>query len=126
MRSIFHGSIRNAKKMVTIRTGPEWFKLEMIIFNLSFLDFRFSGSNNESFPKINTFAFLDLFLINFQKYHSIRIRPDSSSLYRISRMGGGSRQAWGGVLFYIGEIKNFALFQTRKFSKNVKKSTKIL
>ena len=23
------------------------------------------------------------------------------------------------VLFYIGEIKNFAFFQTRKFSKNV-------
>ena len=26
--------------------------------------------------------------------------------------GGGSRQQ-GGVLFYIGEIKNFAFFQTR-------------
>ena len=40
-----------------------------------------------------------------------------SSLYRISRMGGG--QAWGGVLFYIGEMKNFAFFQTRKLSKKV-------
>ena len=27
----------------------------------------------------------------------------------------------GGYFFYIGEIKNVALFQTRKFSKNVKK-----
>ena len=32
----------------------------------------------------------------------------------------------GGVLFYIGEMKNFAFFQTRKFSKNVKKSMKNL
>ena len=39
--------------------------------------------------------------------------------------GRWSRHAWG-VLFYIGEIKNFAFFQTRKFSKNVKKAMKIL
>ena len=40
----------------------------------------------------------------------------SSSLYRISRMGGGYLPVpnGGGVLFYIGEIKNFAFFQTRK------------
>ena len=38
---------------------------------------------------------------------------------------GGSRQQWGGGTFNIGEIKNFAFFQTRKFSKNVKKSMKI-
>ena len=42
-----------------------------------------------------------------------------SSLYRILRLGGGSREL-GGVLFFIGEIKNFAFFQTRKFSKNAK------
>ena len=40
--------------------------------------------------------------------------------------GGGVPGAWGGVLFFIGEIKNFAFFQTRKFSKNAKKSMKIL
>ena len=39
-------------------------------------------------------------------------------------MGGPGRL--GGVLFYIGEIKNFAFFQTRKFSKNVKKAMKLL
>ena len=40
-------------------------------------------------------------------------------------MGGGPCRL-GGLLFYIGEIKNVAFFQTRKFSKNVKKSMKIL
>ena len=39
---------------------------------------------------------------------------------------GGVTGAMGGGTFYIGEIKNFAFFQTRKFSKNVKKSMKIL
>ena len=39
--------------------------------------------------------------------------------------GGGFPGAWGGS-FFIGEIKNFAFFQTRKFSKNVKKLMKIL
>ena len=44
--------------------------------------------------------------------------------------------AWGGVpaaivpfgggTFFIGESKNFAILQTRKFSKNAKKSMKIL
>ena len=38
---------------------------------------------------------------------------------------GGVPGAWGGT-FFIGEIKNFAFFQTRKFSKNAKKSMKIL
>ena len=38
-------------------------------------------------------------------------------------MGGGPGSR-GGELFYIGEIKNFAFFQTRKFSKNVKKAMK--
>ena len=38
--------------------------------------------------------------------------------------GPGSN--WGGVLFDIGEIKNVEFFQTRKSSKNVKKSMKIL
>ena len=33
-------------------------------------------------------------------------------------------RGWGGVLFEIGEIKNFAFFQTRKFSKNDKKAMK--
>ena len=32
----------------------------------------------------------------------------------------GSREQWGWY-FFIEEIKNFAFFQTRKFSKNVKK-----
>ena len=32
---------------------------------------------------------------------------------------------WGGEYFFIGEIKSFAFFQTRKFSKNVKKSMKL-
>ena len=36
------------------------------------------------------------------------------------RDGGGPGSNWG-ILFNIGEIKNFAVFQTRKFSKNVKK-----
>ena len=36
-------------------------------------------------------------------------------------VGGGSRE-----YFFIGEIKNFAFFQTRKFSKNANKSMKIL
>ena len=44
----------------------------------------------------------------------------TSSLYRISRMGGGLPGGLGGT-FYIGEIKIFAFFQTRKFSKNVKR-----
>ena len=34
--------------------------------------------------------------------------------------------AWGGGTFFIGESKDFAFFQARKFSKNVKKSMKIL
>ena len=38
--------------------------------------------------------------------------------------GGGSREQWGGVLLYIGVSKIFRVFQTRKFSKNVKKSMK--
>ena len=38
--------------------------------------------------------------------------------------GGGPGSNGGGVLFNIGEIKNFAFFQTRKFSKNVKKAMK--
>ena len=50
---------------------------------------------------------------------------ESSSLYLISRMGR-SRAHWGGVLFYIGESQNFSFFQTRKYSKNVKKSMKHL
>ena len=50
---------------------------------------------------------------------------ENSSLYRILRLGGGSREHGGGT-FFIGEIKNFAFFQTRKFSKNVKKSMIIL
>ena len=32
----------------------------------------------------------------------------------------GYREQWGGGTFYLGEIKNFAFFQTRKFLKNVK------
>ena len=38
---------------------------------------------------------------------------------------GGDQEDWGYFL-YIGEIKNLAFFQTRKFSKNLKKSMKIL
>ena len=41
-------------------------------------------------------------------------------------MGRGVQGAMGGVLFYIGESKNFAFFLTRKFAKNVKKQMKIL
>ena len=48
----------------------------------------------------------------------------TSSLYRILRLGGPG--SMGGGTFFIGEIKNFAFFQTRKFSKNVKKSIKNL
>ena len=40
--------------------------------------------------------------------------------------GGGVPGAMARVLFGIGEMKNFAFFQTRKFSKNVKKSMKKL
>ena len=40
-------------------------------------------------------------------------------------MGGGVPGEMGGVLIEIGEIKNFAFFQARKFSKNVRKSMKI-
>ena len=53
----------------------------------------------------------------------------SSSLYRILRLGGGPGSncpVLGGGYFFIGEIKNFAFLQTRKFSKNAKKSMKIL
>ena len=39
-------------------------------------------------------------------------------------VGGGSREDWG-LLFYIGEIKNFAFFQTRTFSKMLKNQWKI-
>ena len=52
-------------------------------------------------------------------------------LYCCSVVYTGFR-GWGGVpagleggTFYIGEIKNFAFFQTRTFSKNVKKSMQI-
>ena len=38
---------------------------------------------------------------------------------------GSNGPVWGGT-FFIGESKNFAFFQGRKFSKNVKKSMKIL
>ena len=47
-------------------------------------------------------------------------------VYTGFRGWGGVPAGLGGILFYIGEIKNFAFFQTRKFSKNVKKSMKIL
>ena len=40
--------------------------------------------------------------------------------------GPGSNGPVGGATFFIGESKNFAFFQGRKFSKNVKKSMKIL
>ena len=42
--------------------------------------------------------------------------------------GGPGRNGpvWGEGTFFIGESKNFAFFQARKFSKNVKKSMKIL
>ena len=52
-----------------------------------------------------------------------------SSLYRILGLGGGpgsNSPVWGGGTFFIGESKNFAFLQTRKFSKNAKKSMKIL
>ena len=39
--------------------------------------------------------------------------------------GLGSNGGGGGVFFYIGEIKNFEFFQTRKFPKNAKKQWKI-
>ena len=42
----------------------------------------------------------------------------------ISRMGGAGPGSNGGILFYIGESKNFAFFQTRKFSRNDGKSMK--
>ena len=43
-------------------------------------------------------------------------------VYTGFRGWGGSREQRGGVFFDIGESKNLAFFQTRKFSKNVKKS----
>ena len=43
-------------------------------------------------------------------------------VYRGFRRWWGGPGRLGGGLFYIGEIKNFAHFQTRKFSKNVKKN----
>ena len=64
----------------------------------------------------------------------LKIQFGDSKLPRISkpvvytgfRGWGEGPGRLGGVLFYIGEIKNFAFFQTRKFSKNVKKAMKIL
>ena len=50
-----------------------------------------------------------------------------SSLYRISRMGGGSPGGLGRVLFYIEEIKKFAFFfKLENFQKMFKKSMKNL
>ena len=38
---------------------------------------------------------------------------------------GGSREQWGGVLFYIGEIKNFAFFKRENFQKMLRNQWKI-
>ena len=59
-------------------------------------------------------------------FHYISKVLINSSLYRISQMGGGLTGAMGVSTFYLGEIKNFVFYQTRKFSKNVKKSIKTL
>ena len=46
-------------------------------------------------------------------------------VYTGFRGWGVSGEQLGGVLFYIGEIKNFAFLQTFEILKNVKKSMKI-
>ena len=43
-----------------------------------------------------------------------------SVVYTGFRGWGGGPGRLGGVLFYIGENKNFAFFQTRKFAKKLK------
>ena len=59
-------------------------------------------------------------------YIYVLIHKPDSVVYIGFRGWGGVPEAMGGVLFYIGEMKNFAFFQTRKFSKNVKKAMNIL
>ena len=49
----------------------------------------------------------------------------SSSLYRISRMGGGPGSNGGGELFYIGEVKISRFFKLENFQKMLKNLWKI-
>ena len=56
---------------------------------------------------------------------NVREQTDRTGELSTSVVYTGFR-GWGGVLCYFREIKNFAFFQTRKFSKNVKKSMKKL
>ena len=69
-------------------------------------------NENQSPPDIVKFSQNQLF-----------IQTPTSSLCRMSRMGGTGR-IWG--TFYIGEIKIVSFFQTRKFSKIVKKTMRNL
>ena len=48
----------------------------------------------------------------------------SSSLYRISRMGGGSRQAWGGYFFTLEKSKISHFFKLENFQKMFKNQWK--
>ena len=96
------------------------------------------NSSRQKFPKVITvislfFArpilYVYILLVNLMGHQFskewLRLDMHTRSLFNISRMGGGPGRL-GGVLFYIGEIKNFAFFQTRKYTKNFKKSMKIL
>ena len=58
------------------------------------------------------------------KFQKLHYNPVVYTGFRGS--GGMGVPAGLGVLVYIGEIKNLAFFQTRKFSTNFKKSMKIL
>ena len=65
-------------------------------------------------------------LENFKNFNQIYHTYQFSVVYTgFCVWEGGVPGAMGGT-FFIGEIKNFAFFQTRKFSKNVEKSMKIV
>ena len=66
-----------------------------------------------------------LFIIYGRNLWKHRLKCTQAVVYTGFCVWGVVPGAWGGT-FFIGEIKNFAFFQTRKFSKNAKKSMKIL
>ena len=51
---------------------------------------------------------------NYMKSSSVGFQSETPVVYTGLR-GWGHREEWVGVLFYIGEIKNLAFCQTRKF-----------
>ena len=63
-----------------------------------------------------------------RKTRNIWIFPNAINavVYTGFCLWGGVSGAWGWGTFFIGEIKNFAFVQTRKFSINVLKSMKNL